>query len=76
MKNLITADDVASTLNLSRATIWRWCRDGMIPHRRLAGRTILFCPKEIDRWIMGNSAGPAVPSDGLEHGYESLQSRL
>jgi excisionase family DNA binding protein len=76
MKNLITAEEVASMLNLSRATVWRWCRDGMIPHRRLAGRTILFCPKEIERWILSNSAGPVVPAHVMEPGCEILQSGL
>ena len=46
---LITPDDVAKHLQVSLGTVYRWVRNGSIPHLRL-GHTIRFNLEEVNKW--------------------------
>jgi len=60
MTKIISAQKVAERLNKSIPTIWRWCREGEIPHRRINPRTLLFDEQEIEQWIESKARGPQV----------------
>ncbi len=49
---LLRPRDVAETVGLSRATIWRLERDGMVPKRRHVGpNSVGWLEHEIDEWL-------------------------
>ena len=47
---LLTADDVAERLGMTREWVWRQVRCGQIPHVRL-GRYCRFREEAIDEWL-------------------------
>lgn len=50
MASLLTADDVAASLGVSKDWIYAEVRAGRIPHVRL-GRNVRFRAESIDEWI-------------------------
>jgi len=44
------ADEVRQLLKIGRTTLYNWCEQGIIPHKR-AGRIILFSKKRILAWL-------------------------
>lgn len=46
---LITVEELAGRLCVTKATIRSWARRGMIPSLRVGSRPILFDPAEVDR---------------------------
>lgn len=61
MTSLLTADDVAAMLGVSRDWIYAEARAGRMPHVRL-GRHVRFKAESIDEWISeqerGSMTGP------------------
>lgn len=47
------ADEVRKMLGIGRNTLYEWCRQGIIPHKR-AGRVILFSKKRVQEWLENN----------------------
>ncbi len=62
-KNLLmTYADIRREFNLSRVTIWRLCKRGMMPKPKTLGhRTVRFARTAIERWI--NDGMPRVARD-------------
>lgn len=50
-KRLMTADQVAEMLQVSKYTVWRWSRDGTIPSIRLPSGCLRFDPSIIEDLI-------------------------
>jgi len=48
---LLTADDVAALLGVSKSYVWHLCREDSIPHVRL-GRSVRFRQEALDRWLL------------------------
>lgn len=46
----LTARDVAERYGLTLESVWRHCRDGVLPHARIS-RTIRFDKATLDRWF-------------------------
>jgi excisionase family DNA binding protein len=57
MATPMTTQDVALRTNRSTATIQRWCRDGIIPHKRLKGTSLLFDMEEVETWLKAKTTG-------------------
>jgi excisionase family DNA binding protein len=55
----LNADQVASELQHSRATILKWARSGELPMYK-AGRTWLINPDTFDQWKRARQVGLAV----------------
>lgn len=61
---LLTAEQAASRLGVSTATVRVWARDRGLPTVRLAPQTVRYRANELDAWVDENrtdrSAEPAV----------------
>ncbi len=44
------ADEVRQMLKIGRNTLYSWCQQDMIPHKRV-GRVILFSRDRIREWL-------------------------
>lgn len=52
MEKILTEKEVCELLKISRATLWRWQRDGKFPKRRSFGpKSPRWLYSEIDRWV-------------------------
>lgn len=47
---IMRADEVRQMLRIGRNTLYAWCAQGIIPHKRV-GRVILFPRKRIQEWL-------------------------
>lgn len=50
LRQILDADQAAELLGIARRTLWRWAREGMVPHRRLGGRHFSFRRDELIAW--------------------------
>jgi excisionase family DNA binding protein len=53
MQKPYSAKEVAIQTARTTDTIYRWVRNGCIPHRRLQGKSLIFPREEIDQWLNG-----------------------
>jgi excisionase family DNA binding protein len=60
LEKLLTADEVAEQLRLSRWTVYGWAREGILPSVRLGGR-VLFDPGDIQAAIARAKQPAASP---------------
>lgn len=60
---LLSIPEVAEILNVSIPTVKRWLSQGVIPYRKLGGRT-LIPQAEVDRIV---AEGLTVPTSGRTH---------
>jgi excisionase family DNA binding protein len=51
MDKLLNATQVAQLLGCSRASVFEWAAQGVIPSVRVGGRLVRFEPQEISRWL-------------------------
>lgn len=64
-ERLQEADYAANRLGISKALVWRLCRQGLLPHVRL-GRAVKFCPLALEAWIA--AGGQALPGGWRKEG--------
>ena len=50
---IMRAAEVRQLLKVGRNTLYGWCEQGIIPHKRI-GRVILFSRKRIQEWLENN----------------------
>ncbi len=60
---LLTANEVASYLNVSKITIYEWAQKGKIPAFRL-GHHWRFRRQEIESWLDSNRQGGSADDHG------------
>ena len=53
---VMRADEVRRLLKIGKNTLYEWCRQGIIPHRRI-GHLIFFSRKEINDFIGNKMEG-------------------
>lgn len=71
MEKLLTVQEAAASLRVSRSTVWRWCRDGTLSSAFKIGRNWRIHRSELER-ILGQEfndhsqtrAEPADAADG------------
>ncbi len=51
--NMITVSEAAALLNLSVATVRRWCAGGQLPCHRF-GRLWSISVRDFERWLLNN----------------------
>lgn len=69
----LTVNEVMDKLQISRTTLYRWIRNGVLPSYKLPGsRNIYFLGSEIDAFIRMN---PITPSGRLDKIGLTLCSR-
>lgn len=56
---LLTPEQVAERLQLSRSTVYRWATLGRLPYVRLAPTVVRFDPAAIDEWIQARQVAVA-----------------
>ena|SRR5271157_3143875 len=50
-KELLSSDEAASKLKITKRTILRWARDGKIECVRISAKVVLFTAEAIDRFV-------------------------
>jgi len=50
-ESLLTLDEVAERLGVSRVTLWRWIKNGKLAVVRLSQRTIYVRREELERFL-------------------------
>jgi excisionase family DNA binding protein len=50
MAKLLTVDALAKKWDVPPSWVYRWCREGKIPHLRM-GKYIRFSEEETEQWI-------------------------
>lgn len=65
---LFTVESIASKLQVSELTVYRWVKGGLIPHIRLGKGSIRFEEETIREWIFNNQI---QPSNSLNGDYEN-----
>ena len=50
---VMRADEVRQLLKVGKNTLYSWCEQGIIPHKRV-NRVILFSRKRIREWLENN----------------------
>ena len=66
-KELLSADEAASKLKITKRTILRWAREGKIECVRISAKVVLFTAEAIDRFVAGKTfevESPAVNHSG------------
>ena len=48
---LLTTDDVAALLNVSKPTVYRMARDGSLPGRVKIGATVRYHRPTLEKWL-------------------------
>ena len=48
-QNLLTVQEVANLLRVSRSTVWRWCRDGTLTSAVKVGRNWRIHKQELEK---------------------------
>jgi excisionase family DNA binding protein len=51
MSELLTVDEVAERLRVTKHRIWRMVRNGEIPFTRISKRGTRFRAQDIEKWI-------------------------
>jgi len=62
---ILTREGVAKLLGISVASVDRYVRDGLIPHKRLKGR-VLFNERDVRRFLFNDSALPKAAKEQLD----------
>jgi prophage regulatory protein len=56
-QRIIRQDELAERLGVTRVTLWRWCRQGLLPKPlQLGPNTTGWTVQEIDAWIQARAA--------------------
>lgn len=50
-KELLTADETAQRLKISKATLLKWARKGKIERVKISAKVVLFTAEAIDRFV-------------------------
>lgn len=58
---LLTAEEVAEIIGMTKEYVWALCRRDEIPHRRF-GKTLRFRAEAIDEWIRAYERGTLATS--------------
>jgi excisionase family DNA binding protein len=61
-KELISADETAELLNVTRRTLLRWAREKRIESVRISKKTILFSIEAIDEFVRQRTHGVEFPT--------------
>jgi len=68
MENYWKAREVATALQISTQTVYRYVANGEIPFHKL-NRSVRFKPSEIERWVESKAFGvPATRIESLDEG--------
>lgn len=52
---LLTSEETAQRLRISKACLWQKCRNGEMPHIKLSARSFRFRAEDIERWLRERS---------------------
>jgi excisionase family DNA binding protein len=52
---LLTSDETAKRLRISKACLWQKCRTGEMPHIKLSARNFRFRESDLERWLKERS---------------------
>jgi len=61
-KELLSADEAASRLRITKRTLLRWAREGKIECVRISAKVVLFTAEAIDRFVAGKTFGVESPA--------------
>ncbi len=59
---ILRTNEVAEMLGISRVTLWRWARRGLLPPKRIIGpNTVGWVEEEILSWLKSRPLGSPQP---------------
>ena len=58
---MLSAEEAAEYLGVHKATVWKWCRQGKLPHYRYPGNSIRLDKDELRQWKNGRWRAPQSP---------------
>jgi excisionase family DNA binding protein len=64
-KELLTAEETAQRLNITRRTVLKWARERKIERIKISGKVVLFTAEAIDRSLQSRTVD--VKSETLNH---------
>lgn len=67
MDKLLSVDELAEILGVTKATIYSWTSQNKIPHIKLSKRLLKFREKDIMDWIAAKSVNADSPSIGKKN---------
>ena len=56
-KMMLSVDEVASVLGVSKNTVYNWAQAGVIPHSKLGPKLVRFNPDVLELWLKSKSRG-------------------
>ena len=56
-KELLSPDEAASRLNVTKRTILRWAREGKIECVRISAKVVLFTAEGIEKFVKSKTSG-------------------
>ncbi len=66
-KELLTADEAANYLNVSKATILKWARKGKIERVKISAKIVLFSIEAIDNFLQEKTSRVESPTKNVQH---------
>ncbi len=66
-KELLTAEEAADYLNVSKATILKWARKGKIERVKISAKIVLFSVQAIDRFLKDKTDEVVSKSTNHQH---------
>lgn len=71
-KKYLTPSELSEYVGYHRETVYKKCRSGEIPYRKLPGGKILFVREEIDLWIDGQVVNNTSPEQAAKNILRSV----
>ena len=64
---VLRTNELAARLGISRVTLWRWERQGLVPgKRRIGPNTVGWLESEIEEWFATTAPDQSKAPDGEE----------
>lgn len=56
-KKLLSVEEVASVLGVTKNTVYSWSKTGQIPHSKLGPKLVRFNPDVVETWLQSKTRG-------------------
>ena len=71
-KDVLTSDEAARYLGVSKSCLYKWTMDRKIPHYKPNGKNVYFNRQEVENWMQSNRV---LTDDELEQQAQRLAKK-